>query len=85
MDTDPASLINIVLNGSSRLLLGKTTDSYRMPGYRAILNNKEISEIITFMRKEWGNNADSVSEKYVENIKKNTYPADDLMHVYKMK
>ena len=47
--------------------------------------SKEISEIITFMRKEWGNNADSVSEKYVENIKKNTYPADDLMHVYKMK
>ena len=36
MDTDSASLINIVLNGSSRLLLGKTTDSYRMPGYRAI-------------------------------------------------
>lgn len=85
MDPDPASLINIVLNGSSRLIVDGTPDAYRMPGYRKSLNDQQIADIITFMRAEWGNDASAVTAEQVAGLRQLTEPADDRMPVLRMK
>ncbi len=85
MDPDPASLINIVLNGSSRLIVDGTPDGYRMPGYRTSLNNQQIAEIVSFIRAKWGNNADSVTSEQVATLRALTASAEDRMPVLRMK
>ncbi len=85
MDPDPASLINIVLNGSSRLIVDGTPDAYRMPGYRKSLNDQQIADIVSFMRTSWGNGASTVSAGQVAGLRALTEPADDRMPVLRMK
>ncbi|MDE0801241.1 MAG: cytochrome c [Rhodospirillaceae bacterium] len=85
MDSDPASLINIVLNGSSRLIVDGTPDAYRMPGYRKSLNDQEIADIVSFMRSEWGNKASPVSAAQVAGLRALTEQADDRMPTLRMK
>lgn len=85
MDPDPASLINIVLNGSSRLIVDGTPDAYRMPGYRKSLNDQQIADIVTFMRAEWGNKASAVTAQQVAGLRELTEQADDRMPVLRMK
>ena len=70
MDPDPASLINIVLNGSSRLVVDGTPDAYRMPGYRTMLSDQQIADIVTFVRQGWGNNASVVGTADVAAFKR---------------
>lgn len=85
MDPDPASLINIVLNGSSRLIVDGTPDAYRMPGYRTSLNDQQIADIVSFMREGWGNNASAVTAEQVSTLRTLTEPAVDRMPVLRMK
>jgi mono/diheme cytochrome c family protein len=85
MDPDPASLINIILNGSSRLIVDGTPDAYRMPGYRKSLNDQQIADIVTFMREGWGNNASEVTAEQVADLRDLTEPAGDRMPVLRMK
>lgn len=85
MDPDPASLINITLNGSSRLIVDGTPDAYRMPGYRATLNDQQIADIVSFIRAGWGNNAPPVSAEDVAELRALTDTADDRMPVLRMK
>jgi mono/diheme cytochrome c family protein len=85
MDPDPASLINIVLNGSSRLIVDGTPDAYRMPGYRMSLDDSEIAEIVTFIRQGWGNDASTVTAVDVAGLRSLTEPAVDRMPVLRMK
>jgi mono/diheme cytochrome c family protein len=85
MDPNPASLINIVLNGSSRLIVDGTPDAYRMPGYRTSLNDQQIADIVTFIRGGWGNDAPAVSAAEVAGLRALTETADDRMPVLKMK
>ena len=85
MDPDPASFINIVLNGSSRLIVDGTPDAYRMPGYRLLLTDQEIAEIITFVRQGWGNNASAVTAADVAGMRDLTEAAVDRMPVLRMK
>ena len=53
LDMDPASLINIVLNGSAPLVVKGRPSPYRMPQYRAQLTNQQIADVITFLRNGW--------------------------------
>ncbi len=85
MDPDPASLINIILNGSSRLVVDGTPDAYRMPGYRFTLTDQEIADIVTFIRQGWGNNASAVTAEEVANLRVLTEAAVDRMPVLRMK
>tara|TARA_B110000438_G_scaffold229952_1_gene224848 strand:- start:529 stop:1827 length:1299 start_codon:yes stop_codon:yes gene_type:complete len=85
MDPDPASLINIVLNGSSRLVVDGTPDAYRMPGYRTMLSDQQIADIVTFVRQGWGNNASVVGTADVAALRDLTDLAADRMPVLRMK
>jgi len=85
MDSDPSSLINIVLNGSSRLLVNGLPDAYRMPGYRKLLTDNEIANVVSFMRTSWGNKANLVSASEVAFLRNLTSPVGDRIVILKMK
>ena len=85
VDKDPASLINIVLNGSAPLVVKGRPDAYRMPQSRQQLNDQQIADIVTFIRNGWGNQASAVSAKDVAALRTGTDPASDQVVVLKMR
>lgn len=84
-DPIPASLINIVLNSSSMVVVDGMPDAYRMPQYRALLNDQEIADVVTFMRTSWGNKASAVTAQDVAKMRKETDPVGDQVHILRMK
>jgi len=82
---DPASLINLVLNGSVPLVVKGTPDAYRMPQFRLKLSDQEIADAVTFIRKGWGNNAAPVTTKQVADLRKSTDPSSDQVMILKMR
>ncbi len=85
LDTDPSSLINIVLNGSAPLVVKGNPAPYRMPQYRAQLTNQQIADVVTFIRNGWGNGAPPVSAGAVADLRKSTDPAGDQVVILKMR
>jgi len=85
MDPDPSSSINIILNGSARIVVAGMPDSYRMPPFRGLLTDVQVAELATFIRSGWGNNAPAVTAAQVAEIRANTRPASDRVEVLKMK
>jgi alcohol dehydrogenase (quinone), cytochrome c subunit len=85
LDKDPASLINIVLNGSAPLVVKGNPAPYRMPQYRAQLSNQQIADVITFIRNGWGNSAPPVSANDVAELRKNTDAASDQVIILRMR
>src|SRR6185437_8823075 len=82
---DPASLINIVLNGSAPLVVKGDPSPYRMPPYRMQLTDQQIADVITFIRNGWGNSAPAVGAKDVAAMRKSTDPASDQVIILKMR
>ena len=85
VDKDPASLVNLVLNGSAPLLVKGRPDAYRMPQFREQLTDQQIADILTFIRSSWGNQADAVAANDVADLRKRTDPASDRVVVLKMR
>ena len=85
MDRDPVSLINITLNGSSRIVVDGMPDAYRMPQYRVLLNDQEIADIVNFMRGSWGAPAAPVTAEQVAKVRAATEAASDAVVILKMR
>jgi alcohol dehydrogenase (quinone), cytochrome c subunit len=85
LDEDPSSLINVVLNGSVPLVAKATPDAYRMPQFRQQLSDQDASEVITFMRNRWGNQAPAVTAPQVAKLRKTTNPNSDQVIILKMR
>lgn len=84
-DPSPASLINIVLNSSLMVAVDGIPDAYRMPQYRVLLNDQEIADVVTFVRRGWGNAASPVTAPDVARLRKETNPAGDPVQILRMK
>ncbi|MGZ6253154.1 MAG: c-type cytochrome [Candidatus Binataceae bacterium] len=84
-DPSPASLINVVLNGSNAIVVDGLPDAYRMPQYRVLLGDQEVADVVTFIRQGWGNKAAAVTAKDVADIRKLTDPASDQVQILRMK
>jgi mono/diheme cytochrome c family protein len=82
---DPASLINLVLNGSVPLVVKGTPDAYRMPQFRLKLSDQEIADVLSFIRKGWGNQAGRVTSAQVADLRKSTDPTSDRVVILKMR
>ena len=82
---DPASVINIVLNGSAPLVVKGRPDAYRMPQFRAQLNDQQIAQIATFIRRAWGNRAGAVTAEEVAALRKRTLPSSDRVVLLRMR
>jgi alcohol dehydrogenase (quinone), cytochrome c subunit len=85
LDTDPSSLINLVLNGSNPLVVKGTPDAYRMPQFRQQLSDQQIAEVVTFIRNGWGNQAPAVTPAQVGELRKTTDPTSDQVIILKMR
>jgi len=62
-------LIQIVLNGMSRQEIDGETYNNIMPPFN-FLKNKEIADVLTYIRRSFGNNAGPVSEADVKSARK---------------
>lgn len=85
MDPDPSSLINITLNGTQRIVVGGIPNAYWMPRFRVMLSDQEVADVVTFIRKGWGNTAPPVTAAEVAEIRAGTDAATDAVQVLKMK
>ncbi len=82
---DPSSLINLVLNGSTPLVVKGAPDAYRMPQFRLQLSDQEIADVVTFIRGGWGNRASPVTAAQVADLRKSTDPTSDAVVILKMR
>jgi alcohol dehydrogenase (quinone), cytochrome c subunit len=85
LDSDPSSLINLVLNGAEPLVVKGVPDAYRMPQFRIQLNDEQIAEVLSFVRGAWGNDAQTVSTDQVKKLRPATDPSSDRVIVLKMR
>ena len=85
LDSDPSSLINLVLNGAQPIVVKGTPDAYRMPQYRVQLTDDEIAQVLTFVRSAWGNGASAVTTDQVKKLRPATDPTSDRVIVLKMR
>jgi mono/diheme cytochrome c family protein len=73
LQKDPARIIRIVLDGMTGPLQVKGQPyNNLMPPWRPTLNDEEIAEVLTFVRKTWGNDAPPVKPEQVAGIRKET-------------
>ncbi|AZE49042.1 Putative diheme cytochrome c-553 [Pseudomonas chlororaphis] len=70
-----ASAINITLNGSQRVVAAGVPDAYRMPAFREQLSDREIAEVLSFVRGTWGNQGGAVDAQAVGKLRGHTDPA----------
>jgi alcohol dehydrogenase (quinone), cytochrome c subunit len=85
LDHDPSSLINLVLNGSTPLVVKGRPDPYRMPQFRQQYSDQEIADVVTFIRTGWGNQAPLVTAAEVATLRKTTDPTSDRVIILKMR
>jgi mono/diheme cytochrome c family protein len=82
---DPSSMINLVLNGSTPLVVKGTPDAYRMPQFRLQLSDQQIADVVTFIREGWGNKASPTTAAQVADLRKSTDPTSDQVVILKMR
>jgi mono/diheme cytochrome c family protein len=83
---DPSRMIHIVLDG----LVGPVevkgqTFNGTMPPWRPTLNDQEMAQVISYVRKAWGNNASVVTPQQVADIRKeprsSSWTAEELQKI----
>jgi mono/diheme cytochrome c family protein len=58
---NPQSLISIVLDGSQTPRTAHTPAQFTMPGFAWRLTDKDVVDVVNFIRTSWGNSAAPVS------------------------
>ncbi|ORN03013.1 cytochrome c [Pantoea septica] len=85
MQVDASSAINIVLNGSARVVAGGVPDAYRMPPYRKQLSDRETAEVLNYIRSSWGNSGAQTEAKTVAEMRRHTDPASSNPIILQMR
>ena len=85
MDSDPSSLINLTLNGSLRVVINGNAETFDMPYFRGLLDDQQIADVVTFMRKAWGHNESAVDVAAVTEIREATDPKNHDIVILRMK
>ena len=82
---ETASAINITLNGSQRVVAAGVPDAYRMPAFREQLSDKQIADLLTFVRSTWGNQSDAITTEAVGKLREKTDPASSSPIILQMR
>jgi mono/diheme cytochrome c family protein len=67
---NPKSLISIVLDGSQTPRTSGTPAQFTMPRFAWRLSDKDVADVVGFIRTSWGNRASPVSSADVAKIRK---------------
>ncbi|SON58479.1 Alcohol dehydrogenase cytochrome c subunit precursor (plasmid) [Hartmannibacter diazotrophicus] len=79
------SQINVVLNGSGRVVTNGIPDAYRMPPLREQLTDQQIADVLTYVRSAWGNHGGPVKPDDVKTLREHTDPASSAPIVLQMR
>lgn len=79
------SQINVTLNGSSRVVTNDVPDAYRMPPLRQQLSDKQIADVLTYVRSSWGNHGGPVNPEDVKTLRDHTDPASSSPIILQMR
>lgn len=66
---NPQSLVSIVLDGSQTPRTARTPAQFTMPRFAWRLSDKDVAEVVNFVRTSWGNSASPVSSADVAKIR----------------
>ena len=66
---NPRSLISIVLDGSQTPRTPRTPAQFTMPRFAWRLSDKDVADVVNFIRTSWGNNASPASSADVAKIR----------------
>lgn len=82
---DSEVVVKILLNGlNGPIVVNSKTYNNVMPGFSAILSTDEIARVASYIRTNWGNEAEIIETDFVDNVKASTssrsasYTADEL-------
>jgi mono/diheme cytochrome c family protein len=67
---NPQSLVSIVLDGSQTPRTARAPAQFTMPGFAWRLSDKDVVDVVNFVRTSWGNSASPVSPVQVAKIRK---------------
>lgn len=85
MQVDVASAMNVVLNGSARVVTDGVPDAYRMPPYRNQLTDQQAADVLNFIRSSWGNQGKKTDAKAVGEMREKTDPASSNVIILQMR
>jgi mono/diheme cytochrome c family protein len=85
LDPDAASLINIVLNGSKALAIGAPPRTPTMPQFRTFMDDRQIADVISFMRSSFGNDVSAVTPAHVAQLRNATDPESNRHVILRMR
>jgi alcohol dehydrogenase (quinone), cytochrome c subunit len=71
---NPQSLISIVLEGSQTPRTERTPAQFTMPHFAWRLSDKDVADVVNFIRTSWGNSALPASSTDVAKIRKSLQP-----------
>lgn len=66
---DPTSLIHIVLDGASEVKTRKVAQPLAMPAFGSALSDKQIADLLSFVRSSWKNKAPAVTPDEVGTLR----------------
>ena len=69
MSQDPVSLIHIVLKGQTLPGFKVAPSSITMPPFGWRLDDRQIADVVSFIRSSWGNNAPAVTADVVRKVR----------------
>ena len=72
LDPDPTSLINLVINGAPPLEAEAGGDGDFMPQFRTFLGDRDIADVVSFIRSGWGNRAAAATAAQVQALRLKT-------------
>ncbi|WLE61756.1 cytochrome c [Burkholderia plantarii] len=75
LEANPASLINVTLNGTADLVIAGVPAAYPMPKFADVLTDRQIADVLTFVRAGWNNGAPAVSADEVAKLRRATAAA----------
>jgi mono/diheme cytochrome c family protein len=71
---NPRSLISIVLEGSQTPRTARTPAQFTMPRFAWRLSDKDVADVVNFVRTSWGNRASPASSADVAKIRESLQP-----------
>ncbi|EBR8158577.1 cytochrome c [Salmonella enterica subsp. enterica serovar Newport] len=72
LSDDPSSLISVVLRGGQMAVTQEAPTGLTMPDFAWRLDDKQVADLLTFVRSSWGNNAPAVTVNEVKTLR--NYP-----------
>lgn len=69
LSDDPSSLISVVLRGGQMAVTKDAPTGLTMPDFAWRLDDKQIADLLTFVRSNWGNNAPAVTADEVKALR----------------